>query len=102
MTPQERFVAYLQEHPGFYLAAKSDLYITILSLLEKEAVDEETLSVKLPGIDQSDLGLMVKSLVSLKLVGVLKTNNKVIYYITGNAKEFLSLYKSTKTGFGTL
>jgi len=102
MNPQERFVSYLQDHPGYYLVAKSDLYINFLTLIAKEAMDAVSLSRALPGIEQQDLELMIKSLISLNLVGVLKTNNKVIYYATENAKEFLLLYRGTKTGFGTL
>lgn len=102
MNPQERFVAFLQDHPGYYLIAKSDLYINFLSLLEQEASDLNALGSKMPGIEFSDLELMVKSLIALNLVGVLKTDNKTIYYITQSAKEFLSLYRSTKTGFGNL
>ena len=102
MTPQEKFVSFLQDHPGYYPITKSDLYIALLSFLEKEAIDINELEAKLPGIDFSDIELMLKSLLSLNLVGVLKTDNRTIYYITESAKEFLSLYKSTKSGFGTL
>ena len=102
MTPQENFVAFLQDHPGYYLIAKSDLYINILSLIEQEASDINALSIKMPGIEFSDLELVLKSLIALNLVGVLKTDNKTIYYITESAKEFLSRYRGTKTGFGTM
>ncbi len=102
MNPQERFVAFLQEHPGYYLIAKSGLYINLLSLIEQEASEINALAGKMPGIEFGDLELMLKSLISLNLVGVLKTDNKTIYYTTQSAKEFLLLYKSTKTGFGNI
>lgn len=102
MNPQERFVAFLQDHPGYYLISKSGLYINLLSLLEHGALDINELARKMQGIEFGDLELMLKSLIALNLVGVLKTNNKTIYYITESAKEFLSLYRSTKTGFGTM
>lgn len=102
MSAQEQFVAYLQDHPGFYLVAKSDLYVNILIFLEKEAMDLLSLGRMFPAIELEDLDLMVKSLISLKLAGVLKTDNKVIYYATDEAREFLRLYWNTKTGFSTV
>lgn len=102
MNPQERFVSYLEEHPGFYLVAKSDLYINFLSIIEKEGKDIESLKKVMPGIEQGDIQLVLNSLISLKLVGLLKTNSKIIYFATDAAREFLSLYRNTKTGFGPI
>jgi hypothetical protein len=100
MNAQEKFVSYLEDHPGYYLVAKSDLYISLLSTLEEQGTDILSISSRFPGIDREDLFLMLDSLVKLKLVGALKTNNKVIYYITKNAEELLANYRKTKTSFG--
>jgi hypothetical protein len=102
MTPQEKFIAFLEDHPGYFSVSKSDLYIHILSTIEQQAIDMNSLSCELRGIEIDDLELMLNSLVALKLIGVIKTGSRTIYYITDNAKEFLELYRSTKQGFGNM
>lgn len=100
MNPQEEFVQYLEKNSQFYSISQSELFMKILSVLEKRAHSIEDLRMIFPEIDEDDLKLIIKSLTAVRLVDGTKISwNTFVHYATEEAKKFLAFYRNAKKSY---
>ena len=100
MDPQEKFVMYLQDNPQFNSISQSELFMDIISELDKKAHSFIELREQFPAITEKDLQIILDAVRGVQLIKKTKVNwNTYVYYTTEQAKNLLKHYKAAKKHF---
>ncbi|MFH1239978.1 MAG: hypothetical protein V1672_02070 [Candidatus Diapherotrites archaeon] len=100
MDPQEKFVMYLQNNPQFNSISQSELFMKIISELNKKAHPFIELRELFPAIEEKDMQTILDALESVQIIKKTKVNwNTYVYYTTQEAKNLLEHYKNAKKHF---
>lgn len=95
-NPQKDFVDFVTLHPEYYTVAQAPIYVKIIDLIQKQAYTMLSLKQRLSMIEPQDVELIVQTLIELKLVEELRTDERVMYYATPIARTFLAKFKRAK------
>lgn len=100
MDPQEKFVMYLQNNPQFNSISQSELFMEIISELDKKAHSFIELREIFPAIEEKDMQTILDALLEVQILKKTKINwNTHVYYTTEEAKNLLKHYKNAKKHF---
>ena len=100
MDSQEKFVMYLQNNPQFHPISKSELFMSIISELDKKAHSFIELREIFPAIEEKDMQIILDTLGGLQILKKTKINwNTRVYYTTEQGTNLLKHYKTAKKHF---
>ena len=99
MKAHEEYMLFLEEHPELHSLTKSGLYLSVILFLAKQGKTMIEIMRSFPSIEEEDVELIVKSLISVGAVKKINALGKEVYYAEDIGKELLEKYNNAKKDF---
>jgi len=99
MGVEEDWILFLEKNPRFYELTKGDFFIQFLAELDSGARSFAELKACFPVIEEEDLGVIMDSLLKLRVVEKSAVSGEFFYTLSADGKKLLSVYRKTHAFF---
>ena len=99
MGAKDDWILFLEKNPQFSELAKSSIFISILDLLKQGSLNTDKIHSSFPKVENSDLDLILESLIELNLISRITFGKQVVFALTPTGRKFLNLYHNARESF---
>jgi len=96
MVLEKEIYDFLQVYPELYSIIKSKFFMEIIQVISEKLISFGELSARFPKIGADDLGAILNSLESLKVISKATGSSEGYYAITGKGRLLLKKYAKIK------